>query len=337
MKNSPFGVIYCARNLINNKVYIGQTTWDIEKYIVSHMKCALETNLKKYFYNAIRKHGIQNFIWKVLAHCYSMDDLDWAEKYFILEYYESNSSEKGYNVAIGGHWGNYTDVELKLHGEMCSKINKETWQDPIVRKNRIEGLKKVFNHPDYKLKMSKMYKVLFNTPDQRLKRKIYIQKMWDSPQGQIRKQQLSNELKDPNCIRSIKNKKRMIENNPNKNGHPSKGKILLMSKWEDYSNQYKVFTLLEFHILSENLCSVDTSREFLKQLILENKLCIYFEKGQQIIYYIEGLEDHQLQNLIKEKKEILHMKRKVIQKELQSRPDVAEKRNINSLKARGLL
>lgn len=98
-----------------------------------------------------------------------------------------------------------------------------------------------------------------------------------------------------------------------------------------------MFTLLEFHSLTEDLCHIDTTRLFLKNRVLENKLFNYFEKGQQIIYYIDGLQEIELQDLIKEKKEMLHIKRKVIQKELQNRPDIAEKRNTNSFKARGLL
>lgn len=236
-------------------------------------------------------------------------------------------------MGIGGHWEKYTELELKLHGEISTRMNIETWKDPQVRASRIQGLKKACNNEIHRMNISNRMKKFYSLAENKLNLKLRVKRTWDSPQGQIRRQKLSDDMSNPNSIRYILNKKRMVENNPNKNGYITKGKALLISNWEVFTTNLKVFTLLELHSLCENLCSTDMCRGFLKQLALKNKINIFIEKGQQFIYYINGLDELDLQRLIDEKKEILHMKRKTIQKELQkelqNRSEVAEKRNFN--------
>ena len=61
-----YGIIYKATNLINNKVYIGQTIRRLEERIYYHYYRAeheLEI-IHTHFINAIRKYGKENFQWE---------------------------------------------------------------------------------------------------------------------------------------------------------------------------------------------------------------------------------------------------------------------------------
>lgn len=54
------GFIYCAKNLINNKIYIGQTTTSLKRRISGHYHSA-NTNDKLYFHKALRKYNKEDF------------------------------------------------------------------------------------------------------------------------------------------------------------------------------------------------------------------------------------------------------------------------------------
>lgn len=97
--------IYKIENLINGKVYIGQSK-DIDKRIKHHFTEAA-FNEKNVEYNtpihqAIRKYGVDNFKVDILEECLRAD-LDAREIYWI-KYYGSfpPSANKGYNLTAGG-------------------------------------------------------------------------------------------------------------------------------------------------------------------------------------------------------------------------------------------
>lgn len=72
--------IYKYTNLINGKIYIGQTKNSLEKRALNG------TNYKgsRYFYNAIQKYGWNNFIPEILEDGLSLDKANIREEYYIL-------------------------------------------------------------------------------------------------------------------------------------------------------------------------------------------------------------------------------------------------------------
>lgn len=87
--------IYKTINLINGKIYVGQSFKDNDKYIGSGKL------LKK----AIRKYGIKNFRKEIIEKCIpDKKVLDEREKYWI-SYYNSTNKKIGYNIALGGQYG----------------------------------------------------------------------------------------------------------------------------------------------------------------------------------------------------------------------------------------
>ena len=93
-------IIYKATNIINNKVYIGQTIHPLSVRKGQHER-SYEYGYKTAFSNAIRKYGKENFKWEVIYETDSIEDLNEKESYYI-EYYKSLVTENGYNLKGGG-------------------------------------------------------------------------------------------------------------------------------------------------------------------------------------------------------------------------------------------
>lgn len=85
-----FGYIYITTNLVNGRIYIGQSTNYCDKYLGSGINIT----------RAISKYGRQNFSKKILRQCDSQTDLDLWERLYIKRF-NSTDHEIGYNIAIG--------------------------------------------------------------------------------------------------------------------------------------------------------------------------------------------------------------------------------------------
>ena len=89
-----YGYIYKTTNKVNNKIYIGQKKSDKflnEKYLGSGAR------LK----SAIKHYGKNNFTVDLLQECFSEEELNEREIYFIQKY-DSQNPDIGYNLQAGG-------------------------------------------------------------------------------------------------------------------------------------------------------------------------------------------------------------------------------------------
>lgn len=94
------GIIYKATSKTSGKIYIGQTTTSLNNRISNHKHKALyNIDLKNHFHNAIRKYGIDDFIWEVIDTAQDYKTLNEKEQYWI-NYYDSINN--GYNILKGG-------------------------------------------------------------------------------------------------------------------------------------------------------------------------------------------------------------------------------------------
>lgn len=93
-------LIYCIKNKITNKIYIGQTCKKFDKRFKNHLKTA-KSGAGFYLHNAIRKYGIENFETTILETV-----LDFAatneKEIFWIAHFNSNNSQFGYNLTSGG-------------------------------------------------------------------------------------------------------------------------------------------------------------------------------------------------------------------------------------------
>lgn len=90
--------IYIIKNKINNKVYIGATTKDINHRFMRH-KSYRNINSTNKLYSDMELLGIDNFYIEELEVTYDLNKARKLEKYYINEY---NSINEGYNRVGGG-------------------------------------------------------------------------------------------------------------------------------------------------------------------------------------------------------------------------------------------
>ena len=90
------GIIYCYKNKINGKRYIGQT---INQQQRKSAHISDSTHIDTKLYRAVRKYGWDNFEYEILAESEDRNELDKLEVDFIKSF---NSIENGYNIRSGG-------------------------------------------------------------------------------------------------------------------------------------------------------------------------------------------------------------------------------------------
>lgn len=122
-----FGIIYRARNKINGKQYIGQTTKKLSDRIIGHFK--KEKKEQSFFQLALHKYGLENFDWDILFEAKNKQELDEKEQFFIEEY-ETLNREKGYNLKTGG-------VKTSFTNEVKEKMSQSAKAYFSLEENRI--------------------------------------------------------------------------------------------------------------------------------------------------------------------------------------------------------
>lgn len=97
------GFIYKVTNLVNGKVYIGQTIGNINKRWREHKSSSLNNLDNNILHKAMRKYGFENFKIEKVIECEN-DLLDEMEiKYIkIFNSYVGNENSNGYNMTVGG-------------------------------------------------------------------------------------------------------------------------------------------------------------------------------------------------------------------------------------------
>ena len=128
--------IYKITNLINNKVYIGQTIRPIEQRFHRHLNDAMNNILDTHFARAIRKYGPDSWKIESIDTANTQEELTQKEQYWINHY---NSVEEGYNETnatnkCGGNtYQSKTEEEMEIIKEKIRKT-KLGVKNPMARK-----------------------------------------------------------------------------------------------------------------------------------------------------------------------------------------------------------
>ena len=102
------GQIYKITNLVNGKIYIGQTRYTADIRFRGHIAEATKPHKSNYpLYKAFNKYGVHNFKVEVLEEC-ANDKLNSREKYYINLF---NSFNAGYNQTLGGDGGKVLELD----------------------------------------------------------------------------------------------------------------------------------------------------------------------------------------------------------------------------------
>ena len=118
--------IYKIENLINHKVYIGQSK-DINTRWNRHRTNEHNIHLKR----AFEKYGIENFSFEILIETY---DLDYWE-IFLIQIYHATDDRFGYNLTIGGNVlrGKYNPFYGKHHSKENNLKNAKSHHYKSIR------------------------------------------------------------------------------------------------------------------------------------------------------------------------------------------------------------
>lgn len=122
-------VIYKLTNLVNNKIYIGQTKTSLRKRMISHLSQARKyTKAKKHHLQfAIQKYGSDNFQIEILE-CCNQENLNNREIFWI-EYFNTTDPNIGYNCTIGGDGCSMKRKVKQSTRSKISEANLDKWKD----------------------------------------------------------------------------------------------------------------------------------------------------------------------------------------------------------------
>jgi group I intron endonuclease len=179
-----WGAVYLITNLVNGKVYVGQTWWSARRRWTKHQTDA-RVGRKQYFHAAIRKHGAESFALGLLGCAESQEELDAFETLWIILLDATNPSI-GYNTKQGGRGGKHTAATKKKISEIVSS--------PDVRRKQSEYAKKRWETPGEREKQSLITKKQWNSPGRREALISSLKEAWDNPER--RKQQSDRTKKD---------------------------------------------------------------------------------------------------------------------------------------------
>lgn len=144
--------IYKITNLINNKIYVGQTRKKIEQRMSEHISASYSNEKKDYnflLHKAIRKYGSENFVIEVLETVIDENSLSEREQYWIHQLHSCILDEncRGYNMTYGGEGTSYINRQevYSLWQDGCGslKISKMMGHSSQSIKKILETL------PDY--------------------------------------------------------------------------------------------------------------------------------------------------------------------------------------------
>lgn len=108
-------IIYKVKNLINGKIYIGQTTQSLNSRIYGHKRDSLKFKDIK-FYRAANKYGWDNFEFSIIDDkAKTLEELCSLEKHYIEKF---DSYKNGYNSTSGG------EISPMMFEETRKKVSK---------------------------------------------------------------------------------------------------------------------------------------------------------------------------------------------------------------------
>lgn len=126
-------LIYKITNIINGKVYIGQTTKTLADRIKTH-KNSMVSGKQTHLYSAMRKYGWDNFKFEVIATAETQCELNALEEYYIKKY---DSVRSGYNMAYGG------SINV-MYSEIVADKHHKRMRDEKVRRKIYESMKESY-------------------------------------------------------------------------------------------------------------------------------------------------------------------------------------------------
>lgn len=138
--------LYRITNCLNNKVYIGQSD-NANRRWAYHKNQATKKKPAQYINRAMKKYGIDNFQFEVIATCLTQEDADEIEV-LLIQQYDSRNNENGYNIKSGGDtWDD------KTRQYIAEKIKQHYQNNPADRERVSVQMKALWQNPKHMARM----------------------------------------------------------------------------------------------------------------------------------------------------------------------------------------
>lgn len=122
-------IIYCHKNLLNNKRYIGQTKQTPAKRWGKNGSEYLRKG-NEHFKNAILKYGWDNFEHLILYTNLDREEANLKE-IELIQLYQTNNPDYGYNLTNGGNTNTLTNAQKELRRQK----NYEMWENGTFKQS----------------------------------------------------------------------------------------------------------------------------------------------------------------------------------------------------------
>lgn len=131
------GRIYIIKNNVNEKVYVGSTTWEVAKRFnkhVSQRNKATDTTWR--FYAALNEIGPENFFWEEIEKfpCQNKSQLTSREGHWI-RHFKSWKTDSGYNKKVEGR------TRTEYYEDQIDTIKQNVKEYYQNNKNKIDEYK----------------------------------------------------------------------------------------------------------------------------------------------------------------------------------------------------
>lgn len=131
-------LVYKVTNIINERAYVGITTFSFEKRWKEHIKCSVTRNPKQLIHRALKKYGIQSFKREIIDEAEDLDVLYEKERYWINKL--GTKIPFGYNMTDGGE-GYYGGIMSESTRKRISSSRSGTKHSSITKEKISLSLK----------------------------------------------------------------------------------------------------------------------------------------------------------------------------------------------------
>jgi group I intron endonuclease len=124
-------IIYKVTNLVNEKIYIGQTIHTIQRRKREHINNA-RGGSSMALYRAMRKYGTDNFVFEPICYCTSREEAS-SKEIEMIKLLNSKARHVGYNMTDGGEGANGCHPSEETRAKMRAKILSPETKEKIRR------------------------------------------------------------------------------------------------------------------------------------------------------------------------------------------------------------
>lgn len=172
--------IYKIINLVNGKIYVGQTTKTIEARFKKH------STADSLIGQAIRKYGKENFKLELIAECETVEEANELEMHWIKEL--NCKAPNGYNLTDGGEGRRGCTHSDEAREKLSIAVKQFYIDHPEAGREHSEFLKKFYEeHPEELERLANLRKGVKDTEEVKIKKAESMKKYYaEHPEASVR-------------------------------------------------------------------------------------------------------------------------------------------------------